>query len=633
MRVSYKWLQSYFEKKLPEAEKLAELIEMHLAEVESMEKVGDDTVLDIKILPDRACYALCHRGIAGEVAAILGVQRKKFSWPEPPIKKVRKLSVSVEAPELCPCYMARVIENVTPKAQAWAAEHLSAIGQRSINPIVDGANLVMFDMNQPLHAFDADKVEGGIIVRRARKGEKITTLDGKDLALDPDILIIADAKAPLAIAGIKGGKRAEVTAETKNLILEAANFEPSNIRRASDRLGIKTDASKRFESRISPELAAEGMKDFSAYLFEMDKDLSAGEIIDVRHSHILKNVRMSLKPEFVAEKLGIKISEKGIAEILERLGIKAEAAGGGALSVAPPPVRTDLTIAEDIVEEVGRIYGYEKIPAVLPLASKDRLEINKAFYYVERIRGVLADAGFSEIMTSSFTAANASVEVANPLAEDKKFMRPSLSAGLIASLEKNRYHAPLLGLSEIKIFEIGKVFTKEGEKLSLGIAFDFVKNIKNQKQEMEKRLNAASEILSEKLGVKIEPEIDGAVLIIDLDKIISALPEPTEKKETFRPKKVSYKPFSAYPFVLRDIAVFVPEGIDSGEVLAIIKKESGPLLIKERLFDVFKKADKTSYAFNLVFQSYEKTLSDAEVGEIMDRVTKKLNANKGWQVR
>ena len=150
---------------------------------------------------------------------------------------------------------------------------------------------------------------------------------------------------------------------------------------------------------------------------------------------------------------------------------------------------------------------------------------------------------------------------------------------------------------------------------------------------MEKRLNAASEILSEKLGVKIEPEIDGAVLIIDLDKIISALPEPTEKKETFRPKKVSYKPFSAYPFVLRDIAVFVPEGIDSGEVLAIIKKESGPLLIKERLFDVFKKADKTSYAFNLVFQSYEKTLSDAEVGEIMDRVTKKLNANKGWQVR
>src|SRR3989344_2676688 len=241
MKISYKWLQSYFEEKLPEPEKLGERITFSFAEIEGIEKVGSDTVLDIKVLPDRACYALSHRGVAYEVSAITGLKKKEVEYPAPEVKKVaRELSVRVDAPELCQRYMARVVENVTQKEMSWVREHLEAVGQRSINPIVDGANIVMFDMGQPLHAFDADKVEGGIIVRMARKGEKIITLDNREVNLDESVLVIADDKSPLAIAGIKGGKKAEVTTSTKNLILESASFNASYIRKTAERLGIKT---------------------------------------------------------------------------------------------------------------------------------------------------------------------------------------------------------------------------------------------------------------------------------------------------------------------------------------------------------------------------------------------------------
>jgi len=308
MLISYKWLQSYFDEKLPPPEKLAERITFSFAEVESIqtidsadrrrnytqtdaERENKDVVFDVKVLPDRACYALSHRGIAYEVGAILGLKKKTIEYPQPEVKKTRPLLVRVESPELCSRYMARVVENVTPKEMPWVKEHLEAIGQRSINPIVDGANIVMFDRGQPLHAFDADKVEGGIIVRRARKGERLTTLDNREVALDESVLIIADEKSPLAIAGIKGGTKAAVTNAARSIILEAANFNPSYIRKTAERLGIKTDASKRFENKLSPEMASVGMNDFTAYLFEMDGDISVGEIIDI-YSNVLKNIRI-----------------------------------------------------------------------------------------------------------------------------------------------------------------------------------------------------------------------------------------------------------------------------------------------------------------------------------------------------
>ncbi|MEK9184995.1 MAG: phenylalanine--tRNA ligase subunit beta [Patescibacteria group bacterium] len=609
MLISYKWLQSYFEKKLPAPEKLVELITFSFAEVESFEKKGEDTILDIKVLPDRACYALSHRGVSYEVSAIIGLERKIFKWPQPIVSKVRSLNVCIEKPELCSRYMARVIENIDPKAQVWVREHLEAIGQRSISPIVDGANIVMFDMGQPLHAFDADKVEGDIVVRLAKKGEKIITLDNRDVTLDEETLIIADEKGPLAIAGIKGGKKAEVSSSTKNLILESANFNASHIRKTAERLGIKTDASKRFENHISPELASTGMDDFTAYLFEIDKNIKVGEIIDI-YPKKQEERTIIISEEYISNKLGLKISSEQIKEVLSRLLIEfAEEAERKELVLIPPPFRIDLNIPEDIAEEIGRIVGYDKIPITSLPKINTFPKITKSFYYEWKIREILVNAGFSEVMTSSFTE-RGEVEIEKPLAEDKKYTRPDLRINFEKVLAMNTLNTPLFDNNKVKIFEIGKVFTKSGEHLSLAIS---------------ENNDTIAFIGENKKGVSE----------YNLDEIIKKLPEPKNwdiSISDIEDKK--FKPFSLYPFIVRDIALFVPVNIKPEEVIKVIKEIKTELILKEpTLFDDFtNKEGKRSLAFRMIFQSMNKTLSDSEVNEIMKKIYDKIK-EKGWEVR
>ena len=219
----------YFDKPIPSPEEVAKLFTMHFAEVESIEKKGDNAVLDVKILPDRAHYCLSHRGVAGELSAITGIPLKKIEPKVFPEAKVRELKINIAEPKLCRRYMGRVIENVEVGVSPdWLIADLAVVGQRPINVVVDNANGAMLDVGQPLHAFDADKVVGGITVRLAKAGEKITTLDDKDITLDSETLLIADDESPLAIAGIKGGKRAEVTSATKNLIIESACLHCGN---------------------------------------------------------------------------------------------------------------------------------------------------------------------------------------------------------------------------------------------------------------------------------------------------------------------------------------------------------------------------------------------------------------------
>jgi phenylalanyl-tRNA synthetase beta chain len=234
MKVSYNWLQEHFEKELPAPEKLVELLTFGAFEIEGVEDDGKDTVLDVKVLPDRAHYALSHKGIAYEISALTNIKQKDQDFSEVPSTNHKKAEVKNLAPEACLRYEARLIEGVTVKeSPKWLKEKLQVIGQRSINNIVDATNYVMYDRGQPLHAFDADKVVGGITIRFANKGEKITTLDNKDLVLDESMLLIADDTGPLAIAGVKGGNRAGVTESTKNIILESANFSASLVRKTS----------------------------------------------------------------------------------------------------------------------------------------------------------------------------------------------------------------------------------------------------------------------------------------------------------------------------------------------------------------------------------------------------------------
>lgn len=794
MLISYHWLQTYFKEKLPSPQEVADTLIFHAFEVESVEKKGSDAIFDIKVLPDRAHDALSHRGIARELAVhlethIVDTKKSEAFQGE---KSQRVLSIDVKDGALCRRYMGRIIEGVkVGPSPAWLIERLQAIGQKSINNIVDVANFVMFDLGQPLHAFDADKVMGNIVVRKANSGERITTLDGKDVTLDAETLVITDNEEPLAIAGIKGGKKAEITEETTSIILEAANFAPVNIRKTSRRLGIQTDSSKRFENELSPEGAEEAMEKITALIVGVagGKDTKVGDVIDVYPRKPAPYI-VGVSTDEVNRILGTNISEQEIASILSQAGfshrivllplkeilgrattlidvpykygasivydaprafdcssftaylfaqagvaiprmavdqyvygepvsekdiepgdlifsntgdgkiyhesiewmkgtkipegvdhcglyigngniIHATRAKGKVVMeslasstqfknivgyrriheapssrfvVTVPYYRLDVCIKEDLVEEIGKTYGYDKIsPKPLPQFEK-KTAINKAFFYAHAIRSILTKEGFSEIYTSSFRDMG-DVAIENPVAGDKGFLRSNISDALGQSIALNVHNAPLLQLDTIKVFEVGNVFRKMGEQTH--VAFG-VRNTFGYKEDTPvEAIKKVCTVLSQKLGQELHEHIeytdDEAIAHIDFDELLVNLPEPKSYKDVLEVPKweVAYKKISSYPFVLRDIAVFVPSGTTESDISSVIKNNAGDLLVREpKLFDRFEKknketgeVEKVSYAFSLVFQSKEKTLSDDEVNIIMHNVTDILNKKDGWQVR
>ncbi len=322
MKISYNWLKWYIPE-VPDANKLADLITYHLAEVETVVEKEGYSIFDIKILPNRAHDLLSHQGVARELASLLNIK-----YVDPTVKY--KIPASVKTPagkpklkidvqtNLCRRYMGRIVRGVKVRSSPkWVVEHLESIGQRSINNIVDAANIVMFDCGQPTHAFDLDKIKGGIIVRDAKDGEKIITLDGKEFSLAVTNLAIADSVNILALAGIKGGKIAEVDNNTKNIIFEVANFDPVSVRKTAQALNIFTDARKRFENDLSPELAPSAMRELSALIFEMCPEAIFEDIVDIypKKQEIKK---LSFSTDKISKILGLKVSDKKIEDIMKR---------------------------------------------------------------------------------------------------------------------------------------------------------------------------------------------------------------------------------------------------------------------------------------------------------------------------
>ncbi|MDO8575259.1 MAG: phenylalanine--tRNA ligase subunit beta [bacterium] len=693
MLISHNWLQKYFDKKLPNAEKLAETFPLHSFEVESFLKINgknvdkensdnnsdDDVIYDIKTLPDRNHYALCHRGIAYEISAFMNMD---MIWnigmhTGMPTKNSNKISPTffskdVPAPEIkiedkdASVYFGLRVNNIKiAKSPEWLSDSLEKIGQRSINNIVDIANYVMFDIGQPLHAFDADKVVGKIIVRKAKDGEKLMTLDNRDIELDSSMLIIADEESPLAIAGIKGGKKAEVSADTKNLILESANFNPSLIRRTAGKIGLRTDAVKRFENRVPECITEEAIESFASLILELNPEAKFSNITKAESESVkngenkvsgsVKKARESTKVEstltYIISRLGANPGSEKITGILNSLKIKNEISGDKIVMTAPA-FRLDLNIADDYVDEIGRIWGYENVKPILTPKLADGIEILPVIYYSEKIKNILVDTGYSENYLYSF-ANKGDIEVMYPIAKDKGALRKNLSDGLVKSLELNANNAPLLGLDSIKIFEIGSVFTKEGEKMICGIGAIPVK--KQKGITAETLINEALGSLETELGIKFADKFSkdeakikmvnlgnigqAGVVEFDLNKLIEGLAKPESYADLAFSKASTnkYKKVSHYPFMVRDIAFFVPEDITEKVAWECIEKslkDSGGfnLIVRNYLFDVFKKDGKISYAFRLIFQSFDKTLTDEEVNEIMKKVYDSVAGN-GWQIR
>lgn len=631
MLFSYNWLKKYVPDLPPPLEVEKGLI-FHAFEVEDVETRGDDTLLEIKVLPDRASDCLCHLGVAREISTIFNLP---FSLSEGKsdmaLGKMQCLDITIADKLACRRYVGERVNDIkvgpSPK---WLAQALEAIGQRPINNIVDATNYVMFDIGQPMHAFDADKVAGGIVVRMAKTGEKMTTLDNRELVLDESVLVIADDKGPLALAGIKGGNRAEVDTNTKNLILESANFDPVLIRKTSTKLGIRTDASKHFENNLSRETALPAM----VQLVDLLQDIAGGEycgVVDVYPSP-QEISEIIIDPDYVTERLGVQIPVEEIKNILERLGVEVTTQAGK-LGLTIPYWRVDLQREVNIVEEVGRIYGYEKIASQVPEERAERgessgSEAERRFNLANKIRASLRQAGFTEVYGYAFTD-KGEVELANPLASDKKFLRTNLTDWLIDKLKFNLPYL-LFETEAVRIFEIGKVFSSGKEETRLGLGIAYRKKIKGQtaREELEKILRTIGvEALAVGDDVLASQEINFDNIVQKSENVELVPLEDLVNEEA------NYKIVSSYPRIIRDVAVWVPENTMPEFVIDLIKKSVSSLcVLGPILFDEFTKEGRKSLAFRLVFQSYDRTLSDDEANKEMAKVIETLE-KESYEVR
>lgn len=438
MKISYNWLKKYLKNKLPEPKKLAEILTLHSFEIESIKrKKGGDYVLDIDILPNRAHDCLSYIGIAKEIALLTG---NEFRVPDIEFQEDKKLKtkdfikVEVKNKRDCLRYAGKVVLGVkicsSPK---WLQENLKNCGLQPINNIVDIGNYIMLETGQPIHAFDLDKIKEKIIVRRAKNGEKIRTLDNKIYKLDKDILVIADKERAIGIAGIKGGESTGIDNTTKNILIEAANFNRKIIRKASQKLKLRTDASLRFENGIDPNLIDFAQKRMAFMIKEIAKGKTLKGIIDFYPEKVLpEKIKLDLK--YVDKLLGIRISESKIKEILKKLNFKFSRIKDNKITIEIPTQRIDISMQEDLIEEIGRIYGYKNIPYIFPETTLALPKKNNKVFWQEQCQNILKERGFSEVYNYSFISEeeknvfacqdNKLLELENPVSALNKYLSP-----------------------------------------------------------------------------------------------------------------------------------------------------------------------------------------------------------------
>jgi phenylalanyl-tRNA synthetase beta subunit len=594
MKISYSWLQRHIEEKLPDPESLKETIIFHAFEVEDTEKVGDDTVMDIKVLPDRAHDCLGHAGIAREIAGLLGLTFISYPLPDLPAQKELPLGTKIEVQsDVCRRYVATEMKDIkVGPSPAWLKDAIEGVGMRSINNVVDATNLILLDDGQPVHAYDADKIDGGIVVRMAHEVEQITTLSQEQKILKDSDLVIADYLGPLAIAGVKGGTSAEITDDTKRIIIEVANFAPASIRKTSRRLNLVTDASKRFENELTPEIAYDAMR----HVVGIIQKVAGGEVAGVfDHYPVVQKPRtLSFTLSDITRLLGPTITSAQVDLWISRYSINSTKEGD-IYTITIPVERLDIMGAHDIAEEVGRMVGYDLIPvSTLPFTP---VRVPGEYEKVFAVKYWLAQNGFREVMNYSFVK-KGDVSIAYG-AKDKSALRSTLSDGLKESYEKNKLYAGLLGLDSIRIFEIGTVFLKDTEELRVATCD------KGTFEELS--LDAFVE------KYKIDVATAGEVSAIAV--------EP-------------FKMWSLYPYITRDIAVWIKNTEDQKRLEEIVTAFALQYCVREPvLFDHFEKDGRTSVAYRFIFQSYEKTLTEAEVEKWFSDLVQKIQEAEVFEVR
>ena len=632
MKFSWQWLRELSGTSL-DATKAAELLS-----AKSFETVASDDVLDIDVLPNRP-DCLSHLGVARELCAL---ENMRFAAPSYEYETAAHpgVAVTVQGADACPRFSALIVRGVkvgpSPK---WLTAHLETCGLRSINNIVDVTNYVMLELGQPMHAFDLRKVEK-LVIRRAKKGERVRALDEArtEYELDPSVMVVADASRALSIAGIKGGADSGITDDTTDVLLEAANWDPGVIRAASRKLGLRTDASVRFSYGVDPNLTAPSLVRAGELLAKSAGGQADGDIIDV-YPKPLAPWQIPLDPEHARRLLGADIGTPQMRGILTSLGFESEDRGGK-LIVTVPTRRSDARTPEDLIEEIGRIHGYDRIPSAVPVLpvydpkAWVHGETDRAWdeYDVIRERNAIANllvgAGYSEVFNYSFLSdelhglldPKGLDELAEPQSAEYRWLRRSLVPRLVVNLRDNLRFA-----DEVRIFESGHTFGRIGEgkePLRLGLALAK----RSGDTDAFYELKGAVDLLLQRLGiddvyyddaepfpwdagavnatatgrravVRIEGEqtilgfigavsgriaeamkLKGSAVVAELD--LRTVIEEAEQENEF-------EPLPKYPSVIRDISVLVEQGVKVDDILQTAEDAGGDIVTDVDVFDIF----------------------------------------------
>jgi phenylalanyl-tRNA synthetase beta chain len=644
-----------------------------------------DVIFDLDITPNRPdCLSVI--GIAREIAALTGqeVRLPEVSYGETTVPIDQQISVEIIAPDLCPRYSASLITGLkVASSPRWMQQRLLACGMRPINNIVDVTNYVMLEYGEPLHAFDYNQVRGKkIIVRRAENGETMVTLDGVKRVLAPDMLVIADPERAVAIAGVMGGADSEVTEQTSAIFLEAASFNPASIYHTGNRLGLPSEARMRFERGISPELTMPALERATQLLIQFGGGEAAKGLIDA-YPGKKKAKPISLSRGEVKRLLGVDFSLDQIKKALVSLGFDCQpGASASEIKVTAPYWRSDISLSEDLIEEVARIIGYDQIPVTMlsqPVPRQDPAPIIRLKQEVSRS---LTGYGFQEVITYSLTSLDLlnrlmpqphplkppPLRMANPMTADQEYLRPSLRANLLAALEANQRHEE----GGIRLFELGRVYRRRPNDLPdepevlcglltgprfeqswrggdesldffdakgiveglfghLGVEADFQPG---SDESLHPAKQAAIAIGDKRLGVvgELHPkvldafELSDKVYLFEIE-LKALLPFATAPK--------LFQPISRFPAIVRDMALVVDAGIAHRQVVDIIR--GFPLVTEVNLFDLYSggklPAGKKSLAYRITFQSPTHTLTDDEVNKVQKQILDKLSKQLGASLR
>ena len=689
MIFSYRWLKEYLSN-LPPAEKLAEILNLYSFETE-IKKEKNDFLLEVDILPNRY-DAASYFGLAKEIFLAFPKSKLKIDFQKlkQPLKKIKtgkpKVKIEIEDFNLTPRYIGVLVEGIeNKKSPKWLEERLALYGINSYNLIVDLTNYVMLETGQPLHAFDASKIEDKkgkieIFVRRAKRNEEIVTLEEEKYQLGKEVLVITSKKGPLAIAGIKGGKLAEVDFNTKKVLFEAASFDRRSIYLASKNLKLESQASIRFSHQLSPFLPLIGMRRLLELLLKFEPKAKIVEVYD-----LFKKPPRRIIP-FHFEKyesyLGEKVLPSQVKKIFEKLGAKLIKESKEKILIEPPEERADLNLEIDLFEEVARLIGYEKLKEKPPLALIFPKREKDEVVFEEKIKDIFVSLGFDEVYNYSMKRKTdwkleEEIKILNPTSKEFEYLRSNLVFGFLKNVALN-----FKFLSEVKAFEIGKIFYQKGKRFFEEKHFGAVLARKKEKDpnqlfyEMKGVLESFLEkngldrddyYLREPKSLKLKsiqeifhPFKFGE--IVDLkgnllgfigeikEKVLEEFEIPLKEKprvcifELCFDKILKlvlgereFQPLSKYPAVIRDISLLVDFEVKVDDVMKVIYDASPRYVEDVDLFDIYLGENlpegKKSLAFHIIFQAKDRTLTEEEVEKEFEKIKQALKEKLKAEIR